>query len=454
MSSFNNTIQQIKGANNTKAEEHLTESKELKYEPHKFKKRANKDQYKFNLKMAETIYSARSTAQKSQLEKVKSDFKEGEKLLNERQKHILLPLNWSLADVLSMSTNNTIWLMIQTMKNEFTVQSGAAVWQFPPVRRRLCHRLPARSLRLTKGQLLDQAHNLNRSLFKPALTFLPLCPVDLIWVPVLPVVSPGIGEHAAQRKPNSRLQLQNEVVWRYNNSAGSTPNAHPPHNECKLLAQVKAACIRIPTNSTPSPAPARPQAKPAQPATTCPNTPDSTSSESEDESFVCGGSTTDEHVEVDQHQLQIEADLDDISSYADTDADDKDVPDTANNTWHNIYTLKSPNQNVCDYFMSRFYQYLVHVEGGAHSQQQAVIHTRQVHNILSTLYPAGSDLACLACRRGLTFGTNSAFQNCATNNSQGTPLRRIYTAWSTSLNSSRRGSCTRTNSWTSTRSAA
>ena len=94
MSSFkdllSDTIQQINGANNTKVEEHLTKSKELKYEPQKFKKRANKDQYKFNLKMAETINSARSAAQKSQLEKVKSDFKEGEKLLNERQKHILL----------------------------------------------------------------------------------------------------------------------------------------------------------------------------------------------------------------------------------------------------------------------------------------------------------------------------------------------------------------------------
>ena len=40
--------------------------------------------------MAETIDSAKSAVQKSQLEKVKSDLEEGEKLLNERQKHILL----------------------------------------------------------------------------------------------------------------------------------------------------------------------------------------------------------------------------------------------------------------------------------------------------------------------------------------------------------------------------
>ena len=88
---LSDTIQQIKRANDTKAEEHLTEIQKLKYnEPHKFKKRANEDQYKFNLKMAETIDSAESATQKSQLEKVKSDLEEDEKLLSERQKHILL----------------------------------------------------------------------------------------------------------------------------------------------------------------------------------------------------------------------------------------------------------------------------------------------------------------------------------------------------------------------------
>ena len=51
--------------------------------------------------------------------------------------------------------------------------------------------------------------------------------------------------------------------------------------------------------------------------------------------------------------------------------------------------------------MSRFYQNLVHVEGGAHSRQQALVHTRQVHIILNILDADGTDLACLARRRGL-----------------------------------------------------
>ena len=66
-----------------------------------------------------------------------------------------------------------------------------------------------------------------------------------------------------------------------------------------------------------------------------------------------------------------------------------------------MYNSNATSANVREYFMSRFYRYLVHVEGGAHSRQQALIHTRQVHIILNTLDPDGTDLACLARRRGL-----------------------------------------------------
>lgn len=166
------------------------------------------------------------------------------------------------------------------------------------------------------------------------------------------------------------------------------------HNitNAKLLAQVKASCIRIPSAGKPSPAAPKPSPKP---------TPDSDSSETEEETFVSSGSTTDEHQEVDHHQLQVEADLDNISLYADTDAEDEDVTATAKTTWHSIYTSKSSKQTVREYIMARFYRYLLHVEGGAHSKQQALIHTRQVHNIMNTLDPEGTDLYCLARRRGL-----------------------------------------------------
>ena len=85
------TVGQIKRANEDAADLQMREIKKLKRsEPHKFKLKANEDQYRFNLKLGETLVNAKSAAQNSQLEKVKSELDEGEKLLLERQKHILL----------------------------------------------------------------------------------------------------------------------------------------------------------------------------------------------------------------------------------------------------------------------------------------------------------------------------------------------------------------------------
>ena len=68
---------QIKRANETSTEQQMKEIKKLKFqETRKFKRKANEDQYKFNLKLAETFDSAKSAAEKSNLEKVKSDLEE------------------------------------------------------------------------------------------------------------------------------------------------------------------------------------------------------------------------------------------------------------------------------------------------------------------------------------------------------------------------------------------
>ena len=95
LDSFNallqDTVGQIKRANEDAVDLQMREIKKLKHsEPHKFKRKANEDRYKFNLRLGETLTKAKSTAQKSQLEKVKSELDEGEKLLLECQKHILL----------------------------------------------------------------------------------------------------------------------------------------------------------------------------------------------------------------------------------------------------------------------------------------------------------------------------------------------------------------------------
>ena len=80
------TAGQIKRANDTSAELSMKDTKELKFrEPLKFKRTASEGQYKFNLKLAETFDSAKSAAEKTNLEKVKSDLEECEKLLVEQQ---------------------------------------------------------------------------------------------------------------------------------------------------------------------------------------------------------------------------------------------------------------------------------------------------------------------------------------------------------------------------------
>ena len=85
------TVSQIKRSNEESAESQMKGIKRLKFnESHKFKKKANEDQFKFNQKLSEMLDSAKSAAENLQLEKVKTSLEEGETLISERQKHILL----------------------------------------------------------------------------------------------------------------------------------------------------------------------------------------------------------------------------------------------------------------------------------------------------------------------------------------------------------------------------
>ena len=98
----------------------------------------------------------------------------------------------------------------------------------------------------------------------------------------------------------------------------------------------------------------------------------------------------------------MDANVDDMSSFAESDANDEKAVTASNQQkWRDVYLSVNPNRNVGDYFMSRFYKYLIHAEGGAHSEQQGLLHVRQVHNILTVLDPQGTDLPCLARRSGL-----------------------------------------------------
>ena len=73
------------------ADSQLKEIKKLKFhEPHRFKKRGNEDQYRFNLKVSDIIEEAKDACSPLQFDKVHASLEKSEKLLTERQKHILL----------------------------------------------------------------------------------------------------------------------------------------------------------------------------------------------------------------------------------------------------------------------------------------------------------------------------------------------------------------------------
>ena len=80
---------------------HLKEIKKLKFDkPHRFKKKGNKDQYRFNLKVGDATDEAKEACSSQQLDKVHASLEKGEKLLSERKQHILLAnksdFGWSL----------------------------------------------------------------------------------------------------------------------------------------------------------------------------------------------------------------------------------------------------------------------------------------------------------------------------------------------------------------------
>lgn len=62
-----------------------------------------------------------------------------------------------------------------------------------------------------------------------------------------------------------------------------------------------------------------------------------------------------------------------------------------------------PKQRIIHkcHYVGNFHKFLLHVEGGALSDEQALIHVRQVHKVLEHLDPGGIDLACLERNQSL-----------------------------------------------------
>jgi len=85
------SVSELKRSSTETSESHLKEIKKLKYdEPHKFKKKANEDQFKFNVKVMDTISDAKQSLEMNDQAKAKEELSKGDKLMSEQQKHILL----------------------------------------------------------------------------------------------------------------------------------------------------------------------------------------------------------------------------------------------------------------------------------------------------------------------------------------------------------------------------
>ena len=88
---FQNSIDELKRSYADSSDAQVREIKKIKTDaPMRFKKKANEDQFRFNVKIQDAIEEAKAAAQVNALDKVKDSLQKGENLLKERQKHILL----------------------------------------------------------------------------------------------------------------------------------------------------------------------------------------------------------------------------------------------------------------------------------------------------------------------------------------------------------------------------
>ena len=71
-SMLESSLTDLKRSHAETADSHLNEIKKLKFdEPHRFKKKGNEDQYRFNLKVGDAIEEAKEACSSQRLDKVK-----------------------------------------------------------------------------------------------------------------------------------------------------------------------------------------------------------------------------------------------------------------------------------------------------------------------------------------------------------------------------------------------
>ena len=102
-------------------------------------------------------------------------------------------------------------------------------------------------------------------------------------------------------------------------------------------------------------------------------------------------------------ELNAEQDLDNMSELAEEDAQPEPEPgDYSNITWEKWYTSQQRHQGtVREHFLAAFLKHLRNPEGGMLSDEQSLIHVRQVHLVMEALDKDGVDVKCLSWKKGM-----------------------------------------------------
>ena len=95
-SMLESSLTDLKRSHAETADSRLNEIKKLKFEAHRFKKKGNEDQYRFNLEVGDAIGEAKEACSSQQLDKVHASLDKDEKLLSERQSTFFWPISPTL----------------------------------------------------------------------------------------------------------------------------------------------------------------------------------------------------------------------------------------------------------------------------------------------------------------------------------------------------------------------
>ena len=123
-----------------------------------------------------------------------------------------------------------------------------------------------------------------------------------------------------------------------------------------------------------------------------------TESDSDESSWHSSGTHTSEEPKnsfLEKHLCDVQADVDDIQTFAEDDVDDYLREPVEGTKWKDVYSDENLHKTVRHHFLCKFFEYLQHVEGGQNTVPQALVTTRHVAKILEDIDPIGTGLKAL-----------------------------------------------------------